>query len=404
MAGAEPSFWAEWCGVTVDEQSLEVSFLMPCLNEAETLGTCIRKAQEAIRTHDLRAEIVVADNGSHDGSPEIARALGARVVHAPVKGYGAALMAGLEEARGTYVVMGDADDSYDFRQIFPFIERLRGGCDLVMGCRFPRGGGAILPGAMPWSHRWVGNPVLSTIGRLFFRCPISDFHCGLRAFRRDTIVSLDLRTTGMEFASEMVIKASLRGLRIAEIPITLYKDGRGRPSHLRSWRDGWRHLRFMFLYSPRWLFLIPGAALCSVGALTGGLLLLGPVTIGRVTFDTNTLLVAAMALLVGFKLIVFALFAKVFAISGGLLPEDPRLNRVFAVLRLEVGIGIGSLCALIGFGLLGWSVLHWERQGFGSLSYPHSLRLVIPGVTALTLGVEIIFSSFLMSVLGLRRR
>lgn len=382
----------------------EVSIVIPCLNEAETLGGCIQKAHEVIDTHNLSAEIVVADNGSHDGSPEIARDLGARLVHAPVKGYGAALMAGIEAARGTYVVMADADGSYDFGAILPFIEKLRQGYSLVMGCRFPRGHGTIMPEAMPWSHRWLGNPILTGVGRLFFRSPVSDFNCGLRAFRRDTITALDLRTTGMEFASEMVIKATLKGVPIAEIPITLYKDGRTRPPHLRRWRDGWRHLRFMLLYSPSWLFLIPGCVFFFLGAASGGVLLSGPVQIWGIGFDTNTLLVSAMVMLLGFKLIAFAVFAKVFAISEGLLPEDPSLSKVFRFVTLEVGILIGLLCMLAGFGLLGGGVLYWRRHDFGPLSYPDSLRLVIPGVTALTLGVEIIFSSFFMSMLGLRRR
>ena len=390
--------------MTAQEENPEVSIVMPCLNEAETVGRCIRKAQEAIRRHGLRAEVVVADNGSQDGSPEIASRLGARVVQVPVRGYGGALMAGIQAAKGAYVVMGDADDTYDFGAIFPFVEKLRDGYDLVMGCRLPMGGGTILPGAMPWSHRWLGNPVLSGMSRLFFHCPVSDSYCGLRAFRRDIIPSLGLRTLGMEFAMEMVVKATFKGWRITEVPITLSKGGRTRPPHLQTWRDGWRSLRFMLLYSPRWLFLVPGGVLFLVGALIGSILLAGPVTIGRVGFDTNTLLVAAMAVLVGFKLIVFALLAKVFAISEGLLPEDPRLGRVFRVLTLEIGIATGFLCALAGSGLLLWGVVYWQRHGFGPLSYPRSLRLVIPGVTALTLGVEIIFSSFFMSILGVRRK
>ncbi len=385
-------------------RALEVSIVMPCLNEAETLPACIQKAQEAIHKHDLQAEIVVADNGSHDGSPDIAAALGARVVHAPIRGYGAALMAGIEAARGTYVVMGDADCSYDFGAIFPFVEKLRDGYDLVMGCRLPKGRGTIMPGAMPWSHRWLGNPLLSAIGKVLFRTPVSDFHCGLRAFRRDIMVALGLRTTGMEFASEMVVKATLKNLRIAEIPITLHKDQRTRAPHLRRWRDGWRHLRFMLLFSPYWLFFVPGFALFLLGTASGGILVAGPVRIGGVEFDTNTLLVSAMAVLVGFKLIAFAMFAKVFAISEGLLPEDPRLDKVFQVVTLEVGMLVGLLVMLAGLGLLSWGVLYWRGYAYGPISYPDSLRLVIPGVTGLTLGVEIIFSSFFLSILGLRRK
>jgi hypothetical protein len=261
-----------------------------------------------------------------------------------------------------------------------------------------------MPGAMPRSHLWLGNPVLSGIGRLFFGSSVSDFNCGLRAFRRDRIQALDLRTTGMEFASEMVIKATLNGMLIAETPITLYKDGRTRPPHLRRWRDGWRHLRFMLLYSPSWLFLAPGCLFFLLGAVSGGILLSGPLRIAGVGFDTNTLLVSAMAMLLGFNLIAFSAFAKVFAISEGLLPEDPRLGKLFRYVTLEVGIVIGLACMLSGLALLGGGVLYWRRHAFGPLSYPDSLRLVIPGVTALTLGVEIIFSSFFMSMLGLRRK
>lgn len=303
----------------------EVSIVIPCLNEAETLGDCIQKAQEAIQEHDLQAEIVVADNGSRVGSPEIVRALGARVVHAQGKGYGAALMAGIEAARGGYIVMADADGSYDLAAIFPFVEKLRDGYDLVMGCRFPRSRGRIMSGAMPWSHRWIGNPVLSGLGRMFFRSRVLDFHCGLRAFRRDMIAALDLRTTGMEFASEMVIKATLKGMRIAEIPITLYQDLRTRPPHLRRWRDGWRHLRFMPLYSASWLFLNLGFVFFLLGATSGSVLLVGPVQIMGIGFDTNTLLVSTMVILVGFKLMVFAFFTRVFA--AAMIPVQESMVR-----------------------------------------------------------------------------
>lgn len=383
---------------------LELSIVMPCLNEAETLQRCIRKAQQSIRLHDLRAEIIVADNGSTDGSTEIAQANGARLVPVEAKGYGAALAGGIEAARGRYIIMGDADDSYDFSNIFPFIEKLRGGHDLVMGCRLPLGGGTVEPGAMPWKHRWIGNPVLTGIGRLFFRSSISDFHCGLRAFRKEAYQKLDMRTTGMEFASEMVIKATLKKMRIAQMPITLYKDGRSCPPHLRSWRDGWRHLRFMLMYSPRWLFLFPGMIVFLVGSFFFVLLLQGPLRLGMAFLDTNTLLVSSMAIILSFQLISFAMFSKVFAISEGLLPEDPRLNRVFSIITLEVGILIGLILAVSGLGLLIGAVVYWAKQGFGELSYPDSLRLVIPAVTSLILGVQIIFSSFFMSILGLKRR
>ncbi len=386
------------------EERPEVSFLLPCLNEAQTLQTCLRKIHQTITRHQLRAEIIVADNGSHDGSDTIAIIAGAKVLHVEQKGYGAALQAGLAAAQGTYIIMGDADDSYDFSATFPFIQKLREGYDLAMGCRLPKAGGKIMPGAMPWLHRWLGNPVLSGLGRLFFQCPVTDFHCGLRGFRRDFCLKLDLQTTGMEFASEMVIKSTLLGGKIAEIPITLYKDGRNRRPHLNTWRDGWRHLRFMLMYSPRWLFFIPGSFLLIVGSLIGGILLTGPLHISGVTFDTNTLLVAAMAILVGFNLVSFGAFSKLIAISTKLLPKDPLLEKLSKTFTLEMGIFCGAFVALLGASLLGWGILYWQSQNFGSLSYPESLRLVIPGTTALTLGVEIIFSSFLVSILLMRRK
>lgn len=390
--------------MAASDEKLEVTVLMPCLNEAETLAICVGKALDAVRAHGLRAEVLVADNGSTDGSPAIAEQCGARVVHVPQKGYGAALRGGIAAARGEFIVMGDADDSYDFRAIYPFVEKLREGYDLVMGCRLPKGGGTIAPGAMPRLHRWLGNPVLSAVGRLLFGCPVTDFHCGLRAFRKDAADAMDLRTTGMEFASEMVIKATLRKMRIANLPITLSPDGRSRPPHLRSWRDGWRHLRFMLMYSPRWLFLIPGLALFALGAVAGGILLAGPVRIGSVTFDTNSLLVSAMCVLLGFALVSFALFAKTFAITEGLLPEDPWLNRAYEYLTLEVGVLAGLLVAAGGLGILVGAVVYWGRHSFGNLPTRDSMRLVVPAVTLITLGVQIVFASFFLSILGLRRR
>jgi glycosyltransferase involved in cell wall biosynthesis len=376
---------------------------MPCLNEAATVEICIQKAQEAVTMNRLAGEIIFADSGSDDGSTQIAEALNVRVIHAS-RGYGAALMAGIAAARGSYVIIGDTDASYDFGAILPFIEKLREGFDLVMGCRFSAGGGKIMPGAMPWSHRWLGNPILSGIGRLWFRSPVRDFHCGMRGFRREAIITLDLRTTGMEFASEMVIKATLRGLRISEVPITLYRDQRTGPSHLRTWHDGWRHLRFMLLYSPNWLFLVPGGGMLLVGAAVGGRLLAGPIEIGGMGFDTNTLLICAMIVLTGFKLFAFSMFAKIFAISEGLLPDNSYFHKLFSFITLERGILVGIILILTGFVLLSSGILYWYRSDFGPISYPKSLRLVIPGVTALTLGVEIIFSSFFLSILGLRRK
>jgi glycosyltransferase involved in cell wall biosynthesis len=377
---------------------------MPCLNEAKTLPLCIGKALRAIEEQNVTAEIVVADNGSTDGSIEIAERLGARVVPVSERGYGAALLAGIEASRGMFVIMADADDSYDFGAIAPFLARLRAGDDLVMGCRLPAGGGTIMPGAMPWKHRWLGNPVLSAIGRRLFRSPVTDFHCGMRAFRRDFVLSLDLRTTGMEFASEMVIKATLSGGRIAEVPITLYPDGRGRPPHLRSWRDGWRHLRFMLLMSPRWLFLVPGFAMFFLGGLVCVVLLPGPFFVGRTGLDTSTMLVGAMTLILGFQVIIYALFSRIFAVTIGLLKPDRRMEQAYKYITLETGIVAGATSAIGGLALLAWATLMWARQGFGPLDYSRSQRIVIPAVTAIILGMQIIFSSFFLSVLGLRRR
>src|SRR6267378_7884160 len=300
-------------------ETCELTILMPCLNEAETLASCISKARAFLARSGCTGEVVIADNGSTDRSPAIAAANGARVVHVAERGYGSALLGGIRAARGKFVIMGDSDDSYDFSRLDAFVEQLRAGFQLVMGNRF-RGG--ILPGAMPPLHRYLGNPVLTGIGRLFFKSPVGDFHCGLRAFRRDAIERLDLRTHGMEFASEMVVKATAFGLRVTEIPTTLSPDGRDRAPHLRTWRDGWRHLRFLLLYSPRWLFLYPGGLLMIIGLLVGLLLLRGPLTVGGVNFDVHTLLYAAMAVIIGFQAIVFAMFTKVFAMSEGLLPED----------------------------------------------------------------------------------
>ena len=374
---------------------------MPCLNEAETLSICIQKAQQSLLKHDVKGEILVADNGSTDGSQEIARKMGARLIEVPDKGYGSALRGGVAAARGEYIIMGDADDSYNFSELSPFIQKLREGYDLVMGNRFE---GTIKPGAMPALHKYVGNPVLTGIGRLLFSSQTGDFHCGLRAFRKDALEKLNLRTTGMEFASEMVVKATLHRMRVAEVPITLYPDGRSRPPHLRSWHDGWRHLRFMFLYSPRWLFLYPGLMLMIIGAMISVWLLPGPKTIGTVTFDVNTLLYGGLAIIIGFEAINFAVFTKVFAISEGLLPEDPRLNKVFHFIKLETGLIVGIVLVLAG--LIGsiYVLDIWKTRSFGPLEYSHTLRVVIPAGISLTLGSQTILSSFFLSILGLKRR
>jgi hypothetical protein len=380
---------------------LELSVVLPCLNEAETLETCIRKAQESLRKHEIAGEVLVADNGSTDGSQEIALRAGARLVRVPERGYGAALQAGIAAARGRFVVMGDADDSYDFTNLAPFVEKLRQGFDLVMGNRFQ---GGIEPGAMPALHRYLGNPVLSALGRLFFKSPCGDFHCGLRGFRRDAILALGLQTTGMEFASEMVVKATLMGLRLAEVPTTLSPDGRSRPPHLRSWRDGWRHLRFLLLYSPRWLFLYPGAALMLAGTALGLWILPEPREVAGLSLDVHTLLYAAAAVVIGFQSVLFAVFTKTFAINERLLPEDPRMTRLYRVVKLETGLAVGLGLVLFGLGASVYAVSDWRAQAFGELDPRATLRLVIPAVTALLMGFQIAISSFFLSVLGLSRR
>jgi hypothetical protein len=379
---------------------VEVSIVMPCLNEAETLERCIRKAQQAIARHGLQAEIIIADNGSSDGSQQIAALLGARVVAIKEKGYGSALRGGIEAARGRYIVMGDSDDSYDFSEIYPFIEKLRAGHELVMGNRF-RGG--ILPGAMPWKHRWIGNPVLTGIGRLFFHCPAGDFHCGLRAFSKDAYQRMELQTTGMEFASEMVIKSTLKGLSIDEVPTVLHKDGRSRPPHLRSWRDGWRHLRFMLLFSPRWMFLWPGAVCFLIGLAASAMLMHAPVSVAGVGFDIHTMLVAGFLTLVGYQLLVFGLFTKMYAVTEGfhpphrLLGKDPHINLEWGVLT---GIAVGTC----GLALLALALYDWREAGLGALDPRITMREVIPAVVLMMIGLQTIFASFFLSIITLRRR
>jgi glycosyl transferase family 2 len=379
---------------------VELTVVMPCLNEAETVATCVTKAVRCLQENGIDGEVVVADNGSTDGSQQLATDAGARVVPVSEKGYGNALMGGILAARGEYVIMGDADDSYDFTNLMPFVEELRKGADLVMGNRFK---GGIEPGAMPPLHRYLGNPVLSFVGRLFFPSEIGDFHCGLRGFRRDSALALNLQATGMEFASEMVVKATLWKQNVKEVPTTLSKDGRSRPPHLRSWRDGWRHLRFLLLFAPRWLFFVPGLILLLLGLIVGGAVAAGPITIGSVTFDVDTLVAASAAVVIGFQLMLFWLFTQVYAGSEGFLPHEPSVQKLLGKLSLERGLVLGVVLGLAGLVGLVFSLTYWQANKFGALNYEHALRLIVPSVTALVVSCQVIFGGFFLSILGIKQ-
>jgi glycosyltransferase involved in cell wall biosynthesis len=377
----------------------ELTILMPCLNEAETLASCIAKAVQFLRRSGVEGEVLIADNGSTDGSQIIAVAAGARVVAIDAKGYGSALLGGIRASRGRFVIMGDSDDSYDFSELDAFVARLRDGHALVMGNRF-RGG--IKPGAMPPLHRYLGNPVLSAIGRVFFNSPCRDFHCGLRGFDRDAILGLDLQAPGMEFASEMVVKATIHGLAIAEVPTTLSPDGRSRPPHLRSWRDGWRHLRFLLLFSPRWLFLYPGLGLLISGAGVMAWLLPAPREVFGVTFDIHTLFFASLAVVVGFHSALFYVFARVYGMREGMAPPNPRFLRLTGMLTLEAGLLAGLLLLLIGLALAMLAVSAWNQTQFGALPPEYEMRLVIPSGTCILLAFQTAYGAFFLSVLEIR--
>lgn len=381
--------------------TIELSIVMPCLNEAETLEACINKALYFLKTSGISGEVVIADNGSTDGSQAIARRCGAVVTDVPIRGYGAAIFYGVEAARGKYCIMGDSDDSYDFSRLELFVEELRSGADLVMGNRF-RGG--IAPGAMPWKNRYLGNPVLTSIGRILFKCPSRDFHCGLRAFSKDAFVRMDLRTTGMEFASEMVIKATLMKMKIVEVPTTLSPDGRSRPPHLRPYRDGWRHLRFMLLFSPNWLFLYPGLLLMTVGFVMSAVIFVSPLHIGRVRLSIDTLVYCAMAIEVGFQAVLFMLLSRALAVQEGLFPRPVRPSFVDRTLRLEYGVLVGLALALSG-GFLGlYAVKVWMGTHFGTLDFESVTRIVIVSSMLFSLGFEIALSSFLLGMVRLSVR
>lgn len=374
-----------------------LSIVMPCLNESETLTTCIRKAQNFLNVHEIAGEIIIADNGSTDGSIELAKTLKVNVIHVTNKGYGNALLGGIAAARGKFVIMGDADDSYDFSDLGGFFEALEAGYDLVMGNRFK---GGIRPGAMPFLHQYLGNPVLSGLARLFFKSNIGDFHCGLRGFRKDAILALNLQTTGMEFASEMIVKATLRGLKIKEVPTILYPDGRTRPPHLRTWSDGWRHLRFLLLYSPRWLFFYPGLVLTVFGILISAFLLPGPLTIGKVTLDINTLMYASLLTILGVQSVLFSLFTYVFGVNAGLLSRDSLTEKFVQRIELEKGILLSFGMILLGLASSVGALIYWSENLFGKIDPTFSMRLVIPGAVLFTLGFQALFASFFISILN----
>ena len=377
---------------------------MPCLNEAETLETCLRKARLGLERAGVSGEIIVADNGSTDDSAKIAQNSGARVVNVIERGYGHAVQAGIAAARGKWIILGDADDSYDFSEIGGFIEKLRAGYDLVMGCRLPRAKGVIMPGAMPWSHRWLGNPAFSAMARHMFHSPISDIYCGLRAFSRQHVQELDLRCTGMELATEMIIKSSLRGGRITECPIVLHRDGRkSHAPHLATFRDGWRTLRFFLIFSPRWLFLVPGGGLTLLGLL-GYVVVFAGWKLGSIAFDAHTLLFSSLAILMGYQAILFAILAKTFAVNEKLLPETPAFKNFFKIFTLERGLLLGAITFLTGAVLLAGAVLQWWQADWGRLDYAHTMRWVIPGSTLAALGCQTVFCGFFVSILGLKRR
>ena len=379
----------------------ELTIVMPCLNEAETLARCITKAQDYLRRSGVSGEVLIGDNGSADGSQEIARGLGARVVDVPVRGYGAAIYGAVMQAKGRFCIMGDSDDSYDFSNLDPFVQALRGGAELVMGNRFK---GGIRPGAMPWKNRYIGNPILSGLGRVLFKTPIRDFHCGIRGFSRAAFLRMDLRTTGMEFASEMVIKATLLKMNIQEVPTTLDKDGRSRPPHLRPWRDGWRHLRFMLLFSPNWLFLYPGVLLMLAGIMLGGALMASTVTVGGLRLSVGTLIYCAMMIEVGFQGLWFALLSRAYAVQEGLVPASERMRRIDKAVTLEGGLLAGLALLAVGFVLFLRAFSLWSGARFGVLNVDEIARICIGSALAISLGFEVMFSSLLLSTLRLNVR
>jgi len=384
-----------------EDRPIELSIIMPCLNEADTLAVCIRKAKGYLERSEIAGEIIIGDNGSTDGSQQIALSCGARVVNIPLRGYGAALYGASLAAQGRYMIMGDADDSYDFSRLDPFVEKLREGYDLVMGNRF---GGGVKPGAMPWKNHYIGNPVLSAIGKLFFHSPAGDFHCGLRGYSKDAFTRMDLRTTGMEYASEMVIKATLMGMKITEVPTTLSPDGRSRPPHLRPYRDGWRHLRFMLLFSPNWLFLIPGALLMLLGLSLSCRLLFSSIQIHQVRLGLDTLIYSSFMIIAGFQSVLFAVLSRVYAVQEHLYPAGPAYRRLFCHIQLERGLVAGLFLIAGGMAATANALLIWGRADFGTLNIEHIARIVIPSGVMITLGIETVLFSFFLSTLGMNVR
>lgn len=382
------------------KNQLELSIVMPCLNEAETLGTCIKKARDFLNSTNITGEVIVADNGSTDGSQEIAANLGARLVTVETRGYGSALMSGIQAARGTYIIMGDSDDSYNFSSLMPFVEKLREGYDLVMGNRFK---GGVKPGAMPFLHKYLGNPILSRIGKLFFSSGCGDFHCGLRGFKKASIIALDLQTTGMEFATEMVAKAARQKFRITEVPTILYPDGRSRPPHLRSWRDGWRHLRFMLLYSPRWLFMIPGFTMLALGFLLLFALVGGPLNMVGIQLDIHYMILGSLLALIGFQVIALGVYAMVFAFSQKFVEKSRTHDLVLKYFSLERGILLGGSIFLVGLVINLYILFVWVTGDFAFGGKPH-LREAILAMTLMVIGIQIIFSSFFLSFLGIKKK
>lgn len=386
------------------DSAIEVSIVLPCLNEADTVGACVTKAVSALSDNGIRGEVILADNGSTDGSRSIAAQSGARIVNIADRGYGAALQGGIAAARGRYIIMADADDSYDLLESPKFVERLREGFDLVQGCRLPAGGGTVKPGAMPVLHRWCGNPAFSFLARWWFHAPVNDIYCGMRGFTRELYDRLEMRCAGMEFATEMILKAARRNARVSEVPITLHPDGRkAHTRHLRTFRDGWRTLRFFLMFSPRWMFLEPGKLLILLGILGYALALPG-LRIHGIHFSSHTLIVSTLLMLCGYQSVIFAIATKTFTISQGLVPEDDRLDRIFRHAVLERVVGIGIVMILGGAALLGIAINSWRLQHFGDLDYERTMRWVIPGTALIALGVQTFFAGFFIGILNFFRR